>query len=167
MQPSDQRKWHTDDRDAPYSRNPPPGTGGGTGNAFAFPPLPLVKMPDLPGSPRPELTLLVAGCRGGKSHFHMIYPAESNLPDPKVNRPFSASCSTPARYPKPPPRSSSSLSPALSRDAAATPRPLEPPPSTSTSTAPSLSPSLWSTLRPRTSRTTRMQNGWSPRLCAS
>ncbi|KAJ7789324.1 GTP binding protein [Mycena olivaceomarginata] len=54
MQPSDQRKWHTDDRDAPYSRNPPPGTGGGT---------------DLPGSPRPELTLLVAGCRGGKSSF--------------------------------------------------------------------------------------------------
>ncbi|KAJ7863053.1 GTP binding protein [Mycena olivaceomarginata] len=33
MQPSDQRKWHTDDRDAPYSRNPPPGTGGGTGKS--------------------------------------------------------------------------------------------------------------------------------------
>ncbi|KAJ6477395.1 GTP binding protein [Mycena vitilis] len=50
MQPPDQRKWQEDDRDSPYSRNAPTGTVSA-------------------GSPRPELTLLVAGCRGGKSSF--------------------------------------------------------------------------------------------------
>ncbi|KAJ7935686.1 GTP binding protein [Mycena leptocephala] len=50
MQPQPERRWQEDDRDAQYSRNAPTGTVSA-------------------GSSRPELTLLVAGCRGGKSSF--------------------------------------------------------------------------------------------------
>ncbi|KAF7365169.1 GTP binding protein [Mycena venus] len=84
------------------------------------------------GSPRPELTLLVAGCRGGESHFHMIYPAQntvlSNVPSDQG-----------------PPRTSFNPSRALCRDAVDTPQSLERRRSTLTSTGQSLLRLPWST----------------------